>query len=65
MLVQINGTEENVSTDSLADLIDELGLNKQSLVVEHNERIVRQEQWEQTSLKENDVLELLSFVGGG
>lgn len=65
MRVRINGTEENVSAANLAELVDELELPKQSLVVEHNETIVRQEQWAQTPLRENDVLELLSFVGGG
>lgn len=65
MHIQINGKTEKTAATTLAELIIELGLNQESLVVEHNEHIVRQELWASSALRENDVLELLNFVGGG
>lgn len=35
------------------------------VVVELNEEIIPKERYEETILKDNDVLEVLSFMGGG
>ena len=50
---------------TIAELLASKGLAPDSLVVELNLRIIRQEQWPEIRLKENDRLELLNFVGGG
>jgi len=47
------------------ELVVELGLKSDSLVVEHNRWIIRQEAWAATALREGDEIGLLSFVGGG
>lgn len=65
MQIHINGKTEHVDTKTLAELITKLGLSPQSLVVEHNKEIIRQDQWAATTLAEDDRLELLHFVGGG
>lgn len=65
MRIRINGKDEDIKATNLAELVSELDLPDESLVVEHNRQIVRQEQWTTTALADDDVIELLSFVGGG
>ncbi|PIE69190.1 MAG: thiamine biosynthesis protein ThiS [Deltaproteobacteria bacterium] len=65
MKLQVNGTQTSSSAASLSELITELQLTRESLVVEHNTRIIRQQDWASTRLKEGDIIELLNFVGGG
>ncbi|SDP13702.1 sulfur carrier protein ThiS [Desulforhopalus singaporensis] len=65
MRIKINGRDQDIDTGSLTELIDQMDLPPSSLVVEHNLRLVPQDQWATTRLEEGDVLELLNFVGGG
>jgi len=65
MNIQVNGKVETVDPCTIAELVAAKGLSAQSLVVEHNREIVKQAQWTEVSLQEDDQLELLSFVGGG
>ncbi len=61
----INGKMETSNALTIAELAKELDLDFHSLVVEHNGKIIRQEQWAAKTLQEGDRLELLNFVGGG
>ncbi len=65
MRVTINGKSEQVPAGTIEQLVRQRGLKPEALVVEHNQRIVRQAQWAQVRLQEGDILELLRFVGGG
>lgn len=65
MQLSINGKFETSNAATIAELVKEFELDFKSLVVEHNEQIIRQEQWAATTLREGDGLELLNFVGGG
>ena len=65
MQIRINGKTEEITPCTIAQLVHQRGLNPQSLVVEHNQNIVKQDQWPEIELTEGDTLELLSFVGGG
>ncbi len=65
MKVTINGRFESIQACTIEALILQKGLNTEGLVVEHNERIVKQGQWSDVQLEEGDSLELLNFVGGG
>lgn len=65
MLLRVNGDSHTTEATTLEELIQEIGLKTESLVVEHNEQIIRQELWAETSLQDQDQVELLSFVGGG
>lgn len=66
MLITINGRVEEVATQlSLSGLVLARGLRLHEVAVEHNKRIVPKEQWPNTPLKDNDVIEIVSFVGGG
>ena len=66
MKIKVNGQIETVKEEiTILDFVESKGLNPQNVVVEYNLNIVKSEQWNQTILKENDSLEVLSFVGGG
>ena len=65
MLIKVNGNSEEVSRCTIAQLIGQKGLDTESLVVEHNFRILNRDEWENVFLTEEDNLELLTFVGGG
>jgi sulfur carrier protein len=65
MQVTINGNVETIESGDLEALVKAKGLNSGALVIEHNQKIIKRENWGQIQLKENDTLELLSFVGGG
>ncbi len=65
MEIVVNGIKETGESCSLAQLVERKGLHPGALVVELNQRIIKQEQWSQTQLTDGDQLELLSFVGGG
>ena len=65
MDIVVNGKPETVASESIAAYIHTAGMDPKTLVVEHNGRVIAQEQWERTPICQGDRLELLSFVGGG
>jgi sulfur carrier protein len=66
MVIKINGKIEKVEKAlDLSELILEKGLSADRIVVEHNFRIILKEDLGGIRLKENDSIEIVSFVGGG
>lgn len=65
MKIIVNGVTETGPPCTVAELVARKGIEPGSLVVELNQQIIKQEQWPSIQLKDNDRLELLSFVGGG
>ncbi len=65
----VNG--ENVSLDSLPEirsltqLVKHYQLHPQTVVVELNGHIPQRNEWDSITLKEQDRIELIRFVGGG
>ena len=66
MIIKINGKDHVIEEElNLLDLITSRKLLPENVVLEHNLCIVPKEEWESVSLRENDSLEIVSFVGGG
>jgi sulfur carrier protein len=65
MEIIVNGEQEPSPPCTIAELVARKGLACGALVVELNQQIIKQQQWQDTRLKAGDRLELLSFVGGG
>ena len=65
MRIHVNGSEENTEFTTLGQYITENGYQATSLIAELNFKIIKQEEWFTTLLKEGDTIELLNFVGGG
>ncbi|WP_198013956.1 sulfur carrier protein ThiS [Desulforegula conservatrix] len=66
MKIIINGkTEELEVGTTIHKILSSNDLKPDSVVVELNETVIETEHYSKTVLKENDRLEVLSFVGGG
>lgn len=66
LTIVVNGEERQVpGPATLLDLLEHLGLDPRSVVVERNREIVRRPRLGETALAEGDAIELVHFVGGG
>lgn len=64
--ITVNGAPRTVPGPiSLAGLLEHLGLDPRTVVVERNRAIVRRPNLADTPVAEGDVIELVHFVGGG
>ncbi|HKT59830.1 MAG TPA: sulfur carrier protein ThiS [Gemmatimonadales bacterium] len=64
--VIINGEPRQVpGPGSLLQLLEHLGLDPRTVVVELNREIVRRPRLGETDVGEGDAIELVHFVGGG
>lgn len=64
-MVTINGEEKNVQGKTVALYLTENGYDIKRVAVERNGDILPKSQYEATSLKDGDSVEIVSFVGGG
>ena len=66
MKLTVNGEPHEQSGNGTVNaLLEELGANKAHTALMLNGDVVPSEQWAATTLKENDEVEMLVFVGGG
>ena len=66
MILTLNGKQESIEkTLSLDALVAAKGLCPDKIVVEHNFNIISKEDWPKITLKDQDMIEIISFVGGG
>jgi thiamine biosynthesis protein ThiS len=66
MFLTINGRPKEVDpVQTVAGLLTLLGVDRQQVVVELNEKVIRRNQVADTPIQENDFVEILRFVGGG
>jgi len=66
LLIELNGDERDVPASiTLSELIKHLALAPERLALELNRKVVRRNDWQQTTLAEGDRVEIVHFVGGG
>ncbi len=64
--IKCNGKDSEIKENqSIMDIINTYNLNPKSVVVELNRDIILYADFENITLQENDVIELINFVGGG
>ena len=64
--MKVNGKDmELKGTKTLDKLLDELQINKDKVVVELDGEIITKESFAEIILKNSNVIEVISFVGGG
>ena len=64
--IKCNGKDSEIKENqSIMDMINTYNLNPKSVVVELNRDIILYADFENITLQENDVIELINFVGGG
>ena len=64
-MVKINGQMEEAEGKTIQMYLQEKHYDFSRLAVECNDKIVPKSEYASFVLKENDVLEVVSFVGGG
>ena len=66
MLLHLNGEPREFPEGlTVAALVAQLGMKPDRVAVELNLEIVPRANWEATTLKDGDKLEVVHFVGGG
>jgi len=65
MQLTINGKVENLEVSTVMDVLKAKDIDPQLVAVEVNTQMIDQENMGTTSLKEDDKLEFLFFMGGG
>ena len=66
MQITVNGrTHEAADNATIAQLLEELGVQPQATVVQRNDDMVDRERFSDTALTAGDRLELVRLVGGG
>lgn len=67
MKVRINGKEEILPDKvmTLQELVVDRGLIPERVVIEVNLQVIPSEYWPTVRLREEDHIEIVSFVGGG
>lgn len=64
--MKVNGKDINLEGDkTIRDLLLELKIKENRVVVELNREIVAKEDYSNINLKDDDTIEVISFVGGG
>ncbi|MGB8356854.1 MAG: sulfur carrier protein ThiS [Chthoniobacteraceae bacterium] len=65
MKIWLNGDEKEVAAETIAALVDALGLPSPALLVEHNGLALRREEWVERGLQVGDRVEIIRIVAGG
>lgn len=64
-MVVVNGKSLDVAGKTLKEYLEMANYNLRTIAVEWNEEIVSGEQYEDIVLQDGDIVEVVSFVGGG
>ncbi|KAF5066540.1 sulfur carrier protein ThiS [Anaerotignum sp.] len=64
-MVKINGTPHEVVGKTLAEYLSTTTYDSKRIAVERNGEIVPKGSYGEVELKKGDVIEVVSFVGGG
>ena len=64
--IQLNGKPHNLSKGVNVDsLLEELSIPKGKVAIELNRKVLHKENYTKTVLKNNDQVEIVTFIGGG
>ncbi|WP_136807086.1 sulfur carrier protein ThiS [Desulfosediminicola flagellatus] len=66
MEIIVNGDVQSLEkTLTIADFLQEKGIDPGTVIIEHNQEIVKGSNYAETMLNNKDHIEILRFVGGG
>jgi len=64
--ITLNGEKKEVPDNvTVSGLLEFLNIQQQRVAVERNEMIVKKDRYGETVLADGDMLEVVSFMGGG
>ena len=64
-MVKINGEEKEIAGKNPLEYLKEAGFEPERVVVERNLDIIPKDELGNTIIQDEDVIEVLRFVGGG
>ncbi len=64
-MVKINGEEKNAVGKTVIEYLSESSYDKKRVAVELNGDILPKSQYDTTVFQDGDIIEIVSFVGGG
>ena len=64
-MLKINGEEKEIAGKNLLEYLKEAGFEPERVVVERNLDIIPKDELGNTIIQDEDVIEVLRFVGGG
>lgn len=64
-MVKINGEDFDIAGKTLLEYLNMTDYDVKRIAVERNGDIIPKSQYEETVLMNDDVIEVVSFVGGG
>ncbi|MBQ9832537.1 MAG: sulfur carrier protein ThiS [Clostridia bacterium] len=64
-MVIINGRETTTPQNSMSEYLSEQGYFFSRIAVEKNGEIVKKSQYDTVYFQDGDIVEIVSFVGGG
>lgn len=66
MIIHLNGKpQEFDETLNITQLLEIIDVRVNLFVVEHNNNIIHKDEYDTVQLKDQDKIEIVSFVGGG
>ena len=65
MRIRLNGTDHETGAGTIASLLEELGLPRQTALVEQNGEARPRDEWETAPLRDGDNVEVLRVAAGG
>lgn len=66
MIIHLNGKPQEFDEPlNIAELIELIDVRVSLFVVEHNQNIINKDSYDKIQLKDQDKVEIVSFVGGG
>ena len=66
MIIRVNGKDLEVNKGiTLLSIIEKGQMKPERIVVEYNKEIISKDKLGQIVARENDLIEILNFVGGG
>ena len=64
--IQLNGKPHSLSEGvNIDSLLEELSIPKDKVAIELNRKVLHKENYTKTFLKNNDQIEIVTFIGGG
>ena len=64
-MVKINGNDLDIAGKTVAEYLETTDYSRSRIAVERNGEIVPKAEYDSTLLNDGDVIEVVSFVGGG
>lgn len=64
-MIVLNGEEKDFAGKNISECLKEMGFDEKKVVVEKNLEIISKDMYSKIFIQDGDVIEVLTFVGGG